>query len=139
LQGETGPQGPAGPQGEQGPQGETGPQGPAGPQGETGPQGPAGTGGGVTGLETVSASTTMSSGTLEDVLVQATATCPGDKVVIGGGGNIATSAVSVRSQVVLSGSSAIAANQWQTTAVINSGFGNQSVTVTSHAICVDAG
>ena len=48
AQGETGPQGPAGPQGEtgatgpQGPQGETGPQGPTGPQGETGPQGPAG-------------------------------------------------------------------------------------------------
>ena len=48
AQGETGPQGPAGPQGEtgatgpQGPQGETGPQGPTGPRGETGPQGPAG-------------------------------------------------------------------------------------------------
>ena len=65
AQGETGPQGPAGPQGEtgatgpQGPQGETGPQGPTGPQGETGPQGPAGDSGIVSRQEMQNTDTTV--------------------------------------------------------------------------------
>lgn len=65
AQGETGPQGPAGPQGEtgatgpQGPQGETGPQGPTGPQGETGPQGPAGDSGIVSRQEMQNADTVV--------------------------------------------------------------------------------
>jgi hypothetical protein len=92
----------------------------------------------VTGLEIVNASTTMSSSTNEDVLVDATATCPAGKVVIGGGGEIDTSTSNIRSQVVMFRSHPASTTTWRASSVILSGFSGESVTVTSYAICVDS-
>jgi len=77
-QGPAGPRGPAGPQGPQGPQGAPGPQG---PQGDTGPQGPAG---GLAGYEIVHNDLMFASNVLAEA-ASVTASCPQDKVVLGGG------------------------------------------------------
>jgi hypothetical protein len=132
--GATGPQGPAGPQGEQGEQGETGATGAQGPAGPTGPAGVNG----VSGLEIVNTAVARNSSTNEDVLVEATATCPGSKLVVGGGGKIDTSNTAIRSQVVMFRSFPSATNAWTASSVIISGFSGQTVTVTAYAICANA-
>ena len=81
---------------------------------------------------------TRSTSTTEDTLVEAFATCPDGKVVIGGGAKIDTSNTAIRSQVVMFRSFPSTATVWTASAVILSGFSNQTVTVTSYAICANA-
>ncbi len=82
--GATGAQGPQGVQGEAGPAGATGSMGPQGPQGATGPAGPAGAG----GLGSVTHVDASASGLIEGfeaLTVSATASCPAQTVLLGGG------------------------------------------------------
>ncbi len=82
--GEQGPQGEAGIAGPKGDDGDVGPQGPEGPQGE---QGPAGSGGGAL-VTTIHTSDPVEIGARLGSSATATATCPVDTVITGGGGRV---------------------------------------------------
>jgi hypothetical protein len=87
IVGPTGPAGPQGPAGPTGPSGATGPAGPAGPTGPGGPIGPQGIQGiqcppGVGGHERIEGPATPEDASPDK---GAHASCPSDKVLIGGG------------------------------------------------------
>jgi hypothetical protein len=86
----------------------------------------------------VTQATTANSSTNEDVLVEATRTCPAGKVVVGGGGHINPSSTNLRSQVVMFRSFPSSTTEWTASAVILSGFSGRTVTVTAYAICATA-
>ena len=131
--GAAGPQGPAGADGAAGPQGPAGAdgaagsQGPQGIQGPQGPQGPAGIDGtGVSGYELVSS--VLGPGTTAAKSV--TATCPGGKVVLGGG--FAMSGLTNARLTLQNGPASI--TEW-TVALSELDPGSPSWTLTATAIC----
>jgi len=91
AEGAQGIQGPAGPQGRTGPagpEGKEGPAGPAGPRGATGKQGPAGT---------IAASSIVAKPVMKTAIdpsvgtvLTAVSSCPAGAVLLGGGGQVAT-------------------------------------------------
>ena len=92
-----------------GPQGPAGPAGPLGPAGPQGPAGPAGLNG-VSGLEIVFATSPVDSLSPKTV----TATCPGGKKVVGGGGYAFN--LGFPSEVALVASFPFGANAWRAAA-----------------------
>ncbi len=142
IQGATGLQGEQGPKGDTGAKGETGPQGPKGDKGDTGPQGPAGSGGGMSGYERVSST----SSSTESGTVTQTASCPSGKKVVGGGFTVSDF---VKDYYLLS-SNATSDSVWSVTIKRHNGdkddddkdskskSKNKSWTVKTTAICVSA-
>ncbi|HZG35808.1 MAG TPA: hypothetical protein VEY87_08165, partial [Gaiellaceae bacterium] len=123
------PRGAAGATGAPGPAGATGPQGPAGqqgPQGPTGPAGPSGASGGLSGYEIVSAAPVGM--TIDDFVVEGSASCPDGKVAVGGGVRVADPSEDV---AVASSSPADDGSGWLVT-VLNYGGDNS---MTPYAIC----
>ncbi len=94
-QGAVGPQGPAGQQGEQGPPGPNGDKGDTGIQGTIGPVGPQGEPGRDANLSSLKLFTDVSQGNVVDIpgtrqfeIVESTAACDDDRILVGGGYNI---------------------------------------------------
>jgi hypothetical protein len=122
AQGEMGVMGPMGPIGPQGIDGPSGPPGAQGPQGPTGPQGDPG----ASGYEQVSSSfnAAWAAGTTRLLSI----TCPGTKVVLGGGFDAPTTGFAVTA------SRPSAANTWRAT--VHSDI-TTAATVTMYAICAN--
>ena len=122
--------------GQQGPKGDPGAPGQAGAQGQPGAQGPQGPSG-FSGYQVVSKSVTFADGpgvtTQEDV----EAYCPGNKVLVGGGG----SATSDEGDLTSSGpyvQSGTVYNIWEARYIVRSGDGSGiGITLTATAYCAD--
>jgi hypothetical protein len=135
LKGQPGPAGPAGPagppgaSGAQGPAGEKGATGDPGAKGDTGAKGDPGAAGkdGVSGYEIVSVSGPTNNSTAKIL----DATCPGNKMPVGGGINTSLSTPNEQA-----GESYPAGHAWHVTAV-NTGP-TTNWTLKAFAVCVDA-
>jgi hypothetical protein len=140
--GDTGATGPAGPQGLKGDPGATGPAGPAGPAGQQGVQGPAGANGSVSGVQIIEATITSSNSPSAGTTATATATCPNDKILLGGGGSVTkfssnNDLVSLQSAFPFSffPPTFNMFNMFRAVGVANTNFNNGNFTVKAFAIC----
>lgn len=125
VKGDQGDPGPKGDQGDPGPKGDQGDPGPKGDKGDTGEQGPPGPGGGISGGDVVQVAENFN--IPEVTRVSATATCPTDYRVIGGGFSNQSGDISLLNQTAPSGT-----NGW--TVQAQGGVGGASGTV--YALCI---
>src|SRR6202042_867188 len=111
----------SGPQGPTGPQGAPGPQGLQGAKGEPGPVGPAGT---ITATS-ISTSTAITSAPDAPVgtVLTANTSCPGGKVLLGGGAEVSASSGGADRDVELRSSFPSSTTEWQTVAVVTRPLG----------------
>jgi hypothetical protein len=138
-QGAAGPQGPQGDQGLPGPVGAPGPEGPQGPQGEPGPAGPQGPEGdpGPSGSQlVVGTPVTSAPNASRNTTLVATATCPTGTVLLGGGGQVTTTATQ-KERVHLAASYPSSTGTWSAVGVVGiAALGaGQTMTVTAYALC----
>jgi|GEM_PF-2064743 len=136
LNGLTGPRGLDGPPGPQGPIGLTGSQGVQGDKGEQGPIGLTGSQGlkgdnGVSGLEIVMGTPSAPS---EDFL-SVTATCPGNKMVIGGGYRVLNASHAAQEHVAINSSYPSSEHVWTVTSEIDGTGDDMNYSLQAYAIC----
>lgn len=122
--------GPQGLQGDPGPQGDPGIQGPQGLIGPPGPLGPAGSLL-VNGTPVISVANAS-----RNTVITATASCAVGKMLLGGGGMVATTATQ-KERVVLQASYPSSATTWTAVGVVAiAALGSgKTMTVTAYALC----